>query len=92
MNGEGEDQEGAPGPQLVLLEGEHGRMRTYARDRHPEQSARLRLIDCRPNLYEAIRCRRATIRESVERLLGRFSAFLAAKLRRERRHSNDNRR
>ena len=71
-------------PRLSLLKNERRvkRRSSPACDERPLPA--LRLIDCRPNLYQALRRvrRRATPREAVERALGRFSAFLAAKLRR----------
>ena len=48
------------------------------------RQARLRVIDCRASLVETLRENEAhrPLREVTERLVGRFAAMVAAKLRR----------
>ena len=71
-------------PRLSLLKNERRVKRSPSPAGDERSLAALRLIDCRPNLYQALLRgrRRATPREIVERALGRFSALLAVKLRR----------
>jgi hypothetical protein len=70
-------------PTLFLLKSEAV---TRPRQRPQDQSddSRLRLIDCRPDLLKLLRRARprTPVLEIAERLLGRFAALAAAKLRR----------
>jgi hypothetical protein len=67
---------------LVLLKSKAAKRRP--RRRTGEGQPSLRLIDCRPSLFELLaRCRaRLPLREAAERSLGRFAALVAAKFRR----------
>lgn len=76
-------QNRSPAPGLVLLKSEapsHPQRISDASDSQP----RLRVIDCRPSLVELLSDNGAglRLREVTERLLGRFAAFVAAKIRR----------
>jgi hypothetical protein len=68
--------------ELVLLKSKTAKRRR-ARGAGDAQPI-LRLIDCRPSLFELFKRRRASVslREVGERCLGRFAAFAASKLRR----------
>lgn len=80
-----EDDAGKPEapPRLTLLKSETVRRRRGPADAS-DRGSRLRLIDCRPNLLQIFKRarRRAPLREGGERFLGRFAAFVAAKIRR----------
>jgi hypothetical protein len=67
---------------LVLLKSKAAKRRP--RRRTGEGQPSLRLIDCRPSLFELLARRRVRLplREAAERSLGRFAALVAAKFRR----------
>lgn len=84
MSCEGKNPDEPDQRRLLLLKNERPPKRQRPLEPQPGPAPVLRLIDCRPNLYDALRRVRwrTTPREVAERALGRISAFLAAKLRR----------
>lgn len=70
-------------PELVLIEtGARPKRRRWSEPVTPNQP-NFRLIDCRLNLFDALKARRRVpLRERADRLVTRLAALLFAKVRR----------
>jgi hypothetical protein len=90
-----EDQRSAPRRHLILVKGggpsRRKRREPAASAKSSSQEQELQLIDCRPNLYERLaKVGPLPIGRRLLRAVEDALRLVAAKLRRERRESNDN--